>query len=53
MKTEVNTLGESFGNCQRGESRSLLHKLRPCLHGGGAPQVGEVARLGGVTRLSI
>ena len=24
-----------------------------CLHGGGGPQVGEVTRLGGVTRLSI
>ena len=23
----------------------------PCLHGGGGPQVGEVARLGGVTCL--
>ena len=28
-------------------------KLRVCLHGGGRPQVGEVTRLGGVTRLSI
>ena len=28
-------------------------KLRACLHGGGGPQVGEVTRLGGVTRLSI
>ena len=27
--------------------------LRACLHGGGRPQVGEVTRLGGVTRLSI
>ena len=27
--------------------------LRACLHGGGVPQVGEVARLGGVTRLSM
>ena len=26
---------------------------RACLHGGERPQVGEVARLGGVTRLSI
>ena len=24
-----------------------------CLHGGGGPQVGEVTRLGGVTRRSI
>ena len=27
--------------------------VRACLHGGGVPQVGEVTRLGGVTRLSI
>ena len=27
--------------------------LRACLHGGGGPQVGEVTRLGKVTRLSI
>ena len=27
--------------------------FRACLHGGGGPQVGEVTRLGGVTRLSI
>ena len=29
------------------------HKLRACLHGGGGPHVGEVTRLGGVTRLSL
>ena len=28
-------------------------QLRACLHGGGGPQVGDVTRLGGVTRLSI
>ena len=27
--------------------------IRACLHGGGGPQVGEITRLGGVTRLSI
>ena len=27
--------------------------FRAFLHGGGGPQVGEVTRLGGVTRLSI
>ena len=27
--------------------------LRACSHGGGEPQVGEVTRLGGVTRLSL
>ena len=33
----------------------LLHGLvlRACLHGSGGPQLGEVTRLGGVTRLSI
>ena len=30
-----------------------LNRLRACLHEGGGPQVGEVARLGGVTRQSI
>ena len=28
-------------------------RQRACLHGGEGPQVGEVTRLGGVTRLSI
>ena len=27
--------------------------FRACLHEGGGPQIGEVTRLGGVTRLSI
>ena len=27
--------------------------FQTCLHGGGGPQVSEVTRLGGVTRLSI
>ena len=27
--------------------------FRACLHGGGGPQVSEVSRLAGVTRLSI
>ena len=30
-----------------------LVKLKVCLHGGRGPQVDEVTRLGGVTRLSI
>ena len=30
-----------------------FHPFRACLHGGGGPQVSEVTRLGGVTRLSI
>ena len=33
--------------------RGRSYPLRACLHGGGGPQVGEVTRLGGVTRLSI
>ena len=44
------------GNCFR-MVRIVLKitflKLRACLHGSGGPQVGEVSRLGGVTRLSI
>ena len=32
---------------------SFYPRLRACLHGGGGPQVGEVARLGGVTCLYI
>ena len=31
----------------------VMMRLRACLHGGGVPQIGEVTRLGGVTRLSI
>ena len=31
----------------------LTNQFRAYLHGGGGPQVGEVTRLGGVTRLSI
>ena len=30
-----------------------IYKVRTGLHGGGGPQVGEVTRLGGVTRFSI
>ena len=30
-----------------------LSIVRACLHGGGGPQVSEVTRLAGVTRLSI
>ena len=41
----------------RGHVLLTLHSqsppLRACLHGGEGPQVGEVTRLGGVTRLSI
>ena len=33
--------------------RRLKDKFRACLHGDGGPQVGEVTRLGGVTRFSI
>ena len=40
-----------FSRCELGPP--LLTSLRACLHGGGGPQVGEVTRQGGVTRLSI
>ena len=33
--------------------RRRRHCLGACLHEGGGPQVGEVTRLGGVTRLAI
>ena len=32
---------------------SIFNPLKACLHGGGGPQVGEVTRLGGVTRLFV
>ena len=31
----------------------VIDRSRACLHGGGLPEVGEVSRLRGVTRLSI
>ena len=45
-----------FGLKLRKTSQWAVQKgvtLRACLHGSGGPQVGEVTRLGGVTRLSI
>ena len=36
-----------------GSEVSKNSRFRACLHGGGGPQVGEVTRLGLVTRLSI
>ena len=38
-----------------GPSRQIAAQIsfRACLHGGEGPQVGEVTRLGGVTRLFI
>ena len=32
---------------------NFVESFRACLHGGGGPQVGEVTRLGRVTRLSV
>ena len=57
------TLEISYGELVAGEilncTEELLKNisdryigLRACLHGGGGSQVGEVTRLGGVTRLS-
>ena len=34
-------------------SHELSNAFRACFHGGGAPQVGEIIRLGGVTHLAI
>ena len=36
----------------KGPGKLSPFTLRACLHGGGGPQVGEVNRLGGATRLS-
>ena len=36
-----------------GFRRQEIRLIRACLHGSGGPQVGEVARLDGVTLLSI
>ena len=41
------------GFCIKPPISGVERRLRACLHGGGAPQVAEVTRLGGVTRLSI
>ena len=38
---------------RRQGERQKSKTLKACLHGGGGPKVGEVTRLGGVTRLSI
>ena len=51
---------KSFWRCSwdflgplRNQHGTTHYRLRACLHGGRGPQVGEVTRLGGVTRLSI
>ena len=59
MRTEALPSLRMSRNC----SRDALHadkglqrnieRLRACLNGGEGPQVGEVTRPGGVTRLSI
>ena len=41
----------NVGTCTR-LNRLFETSLRACLHEGGEPQVGEVTRLGRVTRLS-
>ena len=40
-------------NPQKNVVNSQTFYFRACLHEGGVPQIGEVTRLGGVTRLSI
>ena len=46
-------LVREFNIKQSNHDLSATNQVRACLHGGGGPQVGEVTRLGGVTRLSI
>ena len=41
---------DDFDVNENGKKRNWF---RACLHGAGGPQIGEVTRLGGVTRLSI
>ena len=35
------------------DENEIFSILRACLHGSRGPQIGEVTRIGGVTRLSI
>ena len=42
-----------LGPLMKSKTYKLKRSIRACLHEGGGPQVGEVTRLGGVTRLSI
>ena len=52
--SRVNSHGQFIFGKQRLSLRLKEYEgVRACLHGGGGPQVGEVTRLGGVTRLSI
>ena len=50
--TEVKTMGGGMGGWGGG-SGTQLSSSRAFLHGGGGPQLGEVTRWGGVTRLCI
>ena len=49
----VNSRDLKIRRQQRQRERQKSNRFRACLHGGEGPQVGEVTRLGGVTRLSI
>ena len=44
---------QSGGSCSVNYYQFYHVWLRACLHEDGGPQVGEITRLGGVTRLSI
>ena len=48
---EIISYGRCFFSNRRGTASYTY--IRVCLHGGGAPQEGEITCLGGVTRLSI
>ena len=51
-KTKTFIYQEITGKPVQRVENSTRPYLRACVHRGGGPQVGEVTRLGGVTRLS-
>ena len=54
QKTAIVDISHNAMGCSSHFSIFQLNSaLRACLHGSGGPRVGEVTRLGGVTRLSI
>ena len=53
LRVGVHHCGYHFGIRTKTGTVKKRIIFRACLHGGGGSQVGEVTRLGGVTRLSI
>ena len=50
--SHVNEMSGQIVQPVENSSGVMRNRFRACLHGGGGPQVGEVTRLRGVTRLS-